>query len=69
MIIIQTFMEETLKNKMIVTRHFQKRIVLKKSREVIIRRNQKLVLRYYKPNRQLHPKKFAYHVLFCFIHL
>ena len=29
----------------------------------MIRRNQKLVLRYYKSNRQLYPEKFAYHVL------
>ena len=29
----------------------------------MIRRNQKLVLWYYKPNRQLYPEKFAYHVL------
>ena len=32
----------------------------------MIRRNQKLVLRYYKPNRQLYPEKFAYHVLLLF---
>ena len=43
-----------------------KNFVLKKSREVMIRRNQKLVLRYYKPNRQLYPEKFAYHVLLLF---
>ena len=30
------------------------------------RRNQKLVLRCYKPNRQLYPEKFAYHVLLLF---
>ena len=28
-----------------------KKIILKKSREVKIKRNQKLILRYYKPNR------------------
>ena len=44
----------------------QKKIVLKKSREVMITRNQKLVLHYYKPNRQLYPEKFAYHVLLLF---
>ena len=43
-----------------------KKIVLKNSREFMIRRNQKLVLRYYKPNRQLYPEKFAYHVLLLF---
>ena len=32
----------------------------------MIRRNQKLVLRYYKPNRQLYPEKFAYHILLLF---
>ena len=32
----------------------------------MIRRNQKLVLWYYKPNRQLYPEKFAYHVLLLF---
>ena len=32
----------------------------------MIRRNQKLVLRYYKPNRQLYPEKFAYRVLLLF---
>ena len=32
----------------------------------MIRRNQKLVLRYCKPNRQLCPEKFAYHVLLLF---
>ena len=43
-----------------------KKIVLKNSREFMVRRNQKLVLRYYKPNRQLYPEKFAYHVLLLF---
>ena len=32
----------------------------------MIRRNQKLILCYYKPNRQLYPEKFAYHVLLLF---
>ena len=32
----------------------------------MIRRNQKLVLRYYKPNRQLYPERFAYHVFLLF---
>ena len=50
---------------MIVTQHFQNNRS-KKSREVIIRRNQKLVLRYYKPNRHLYLEKFAYHVLLLF---
>ena len=65
-IISQTFLKKTLKKKTIVTQHFQNKIVLKKSREVMITRNQKLVLRYYKPNRQLYPEKFAYHVLLLF---
>ena len=65
-IISQTFLKKTLKKKTIVTQHFQNKIVLKKSREVMITRNQKLVLRFYKPNRQLYPEKFAYHVLLLF---
>ena len=32
----------------------------------MIQRNQKLVLRYYKPKRQLYPEKLAYHVLLLF---
>ena len=32
----------------------------------MIRRNQKLVLRYYKPNRQFYPETFAYRVLLLF---
>ena len=32
----------------------------------MIRRNQKLVLRYYKPNRQFYPETFAYHLLLLF---
>ena len=32
----------------------------------MIRRNRKLVLRYCKPNKQLYPEKFAYHVLLVF---
>ena len=43
-----------------------KKIILKKSREVMIRRNQKLVLRYYKPNKQLYPETLAFHVLLLF---
>ena len=43
MIMSQTFLKKTLKKKMIVTQHFQN-IVLKKSREIMIRRSQKLVL-------------------------
>ena len=43
-----------------------KKIVLKKSREIMIGRKQKLVLRYYKTNRQLHPEKSAYNVLLLF---
>ena len=65
MIISQKFLKKKLKTKMIVTQHFQKNRS-KKSREIIIRRNQKLVLHYYKPNRQLSPEKFAYHVLLLF---
>ena len=43
-----------------------KKIVLKNSRGFMVRRNQKLVLRCYKPNRQLYPGKFAYYVLLLF---
>ena len=43
-----------------------KKIVLEKSREVMTRRNQRLVLPYYKPNRNLHSGKFAYHLLLLF---
>ena len=43
MIMSQTFLKKTLKKKMIVTQHFQN-IVLKKCREIMIRRSQKLVL-------------------------
>ena len=43
-----------------------KKIILKKSREVMIRRNQKLVLRYYKPNKQLYPETLVFHVLLLF---
>ena len=43
-----------------------KKIILKKSGEVMISRNQKLVLCYYKPNKQMYPEKFAYHVLLLF---
>ena len=32
----------------------------------MIRRNQKLVLRYYKPNWQFYPEKLPYHVLLLF---
>ena len=32
----------------------------------MITRNQKLVLHYYKANRQLYPEKLAYHVLLLF---
>ena len=66
MIISQIVLKKTMTKKMIVTLHFQKKTVLKKSQEVNIRRNQKLVLHYYKPNGQLYPEKFAYHVLLLF---
>ena len=69
MAISQKFLQKTWKKKMIVTKHFQKKIVLKTSREIMIRRKQKLVLRYYKTNRQLHSEKFAYNFFYCFIHL
>ena len=66
MAISQKFLQKTWKKKMIVTKHFQKKIVLKTSREIMIRRKQKLVLRYYKTNRQLHSEKFAYNFLLLF---
>ena len=34
--------------------------------EAIIKKNQRLVLRYYKTNKHLHPEKFAYHLLLLF---
>ena len=67
MIISQTFLKKTLKKKNDCNTTFRKIIVLKKSREVMIRRNQKLGLPYYKPNRI----QKNYHTMFCycFIHL
>ena len=32
----------------------------------MIKRNQRLVFRYYKPNKNLHPEKFAYHLRLLF---
>ena len=64
MIISQTFLKKTLKKKNDCNTTFRKIIVLKKSREVMIRRNQKLGLPYYKPNRI--QKKLPYHVLLLF---
>ena len=46
-------LEENIEKENDCNTTLQNKIVLKKSREVMIRRNQKLVLRYYKPNRQL----------------
>ena len=67
MIISQTFLKKTLKKKMIVTQHFQKNTSKKPFQKSLeIRRNQMLVLRYYKPNRQLYPEKLAYHDLLLF---
>ena len=57
-IISQTLLKKTLKKKMIVNNRCK--IVS------MIRRNQKLDLRYYKSNRQLYPEKFVYHVLILF---
>ena len=45
---------------------FPKKITLKNIYEVMIRRIQRLVLRYYKPSKHLHPEKFAYHLLLLF---
>ena len=59
-------LEENIEKENDCNTALRKKIVVKKSREVMIRRNQKLVLRYYKPNRQLYPEKFAYHVLLLF---
>ena len=59
-------LEENIEKENDCNTTLSKKIVLKKSRYVMIRRNQKLVLRYYKPNRQLYPEKFAYHVLLLF---
>ena len=43
-----------------------KKIVLESSLEVMTRRNQRLVLRYYKPKKILHPEKLVYHLLVLF---
>ena len=43
-----------------------KRIHLQSSFEVMVRRDRKLVLRYYKPNKELHPEKYAHHMLMLF---
>ena len=59
-------LEENIEKENDCSTTLSKKIVLKKSRYVMIRRNQKLVLRYYKPNRQFYPEKFAYHVLLLF---
>ena len=50
---------------MIVTQALQK-IILKKFCEAMIMRNEKLVLRYYKPNERLYPETFAYHLVLLF---
>ena len=62
----QTFLKKTLKKKNDCNTTLRKIILRKKSREVMIRRNQKLVLRYYKPNWQFYPEKLPYHVLLLF---
>ena len=61
-----SFLEESIEKENGCNTTLPKKVVLKKSREGMIRRNQMLVLRYYKPNRQLYPEKFAYHVLLLF---
>ena len=40
--------------------------MLEKSRGVMIRQSQMLVLLFYKPNRNLHTEKFSYHLLLQF---
>ena len=42
------------------------KIVLEKSGEVMIRRNQRLVLGFFQPNNYLCPERFAYHFLLLF---
>ena len=59
-------LEENIEKENECNTSLPKKMVLKKSREVMIRRNQKLVLHYYKPNRKLYPERFAYHVLLLF---
>ena len=60
------FLEKNIEKENDCNTTLSKKIVLKNSRYVMIRRNQKLVLRYYEPNRQFYPEKFAYHVLLLF---
>ena len=50
---------------MIVTQDLQK-IILKKFRESMTMRNERLVLRYYKPNEHLYPVMFACRLLLLF---
>ena len=40
-----------------------KRIHLPKLSEVMVRRDTRLVLRYYKPNKDLYPERYAHHML------
>lgn len=46
--------------------HLPKRITLDTLPEVMIRRETKLVLRYYKPNKNLYPEQYAHHMLMLF---
>ena len=60
-------LEENIRDK---DTHFSirlsKKITLKYMHEVIIRRNQRLILRYYKHKKHLHPEKFGYHLFLLF---
>ena len=56
------------KDKGFATGLFQK-YILEEFDEVITRRYERLVLRYYKPNKKLHPEKFSYDLVLQFTHL
>ena len=46
---------------------FPKSITLENSRELMVRRNQRIFLKYFTPNKCLNPKRFAdQHLLFFF---
>ena len=63
---LPNILEENIEKENDFNTSLPKKIVLKNSRGFMVRRNQKLVLRCYKPNRQLYLGKFAYYVLLLF---
>ena len=58
-------LEDIEKDNICNTRHL-KVIILRRSRQVMNRTNQSLVLLYCKSNKHLWPEKFAYHLLLLF---